>query len=82
MQFCAQVNVSEETVQQMNYLEEQGRTEMLVAVDGQWAGIVAVADTIKDTWGWIAERLGEFHGAYLTGAPGVQSGVSYICWIV
>lgn len=45
----AQVNVSEETVQQMNHLEEQGRTAMLVAVDGQWAGIVAVADTIKDT---------------------------------
>lgn len=45
----AQVNVSEETVQQMNRLEEQGRTAMLVAVDGQWAGIVAVADTIKDT---------------------------------
>jgi Cu+-exporting ATPase len=44
-----QVNVSEETVQQMNRLEEQGRTAMLVAVDGQWAGIVAVADTIKDT---------------------------------
>lgn len=45
----AQVSVSEETVQQMNRLEEQGRTAMLVAVDGQWAGIVAVADTIKDT---------------------------------
>lgn len=45
----AKVNVSEETVQQMNHLEEQGRTAMLVAVDGQWAGIVAVADTIKDT---------------------------------
>ncbi|WP_458127137.1 heavy metal translocating P-type ATPase [Paenibacillus sp. Z3-2] len=45
----AKVNVSEETVQQMNRLEEQGRTAMLVAVDGQWAGIVAVADTIKDT---------------------------------
>lgn len=45
----AKVNVSEETLQQMNHLEEQGRTAMLVAVDGQWAGIVAVADTIKDT---------------------------------
>lgn len=45
----AQVSVSEDTVQQMNRLEEQGRTAMLVAVDGQWAGIVAVADTIKDT---------------------------------
>ncbi|WP_440115685.1 heavy metal translocating P-type ATPase [Paenibacillus sp. QZ-Y1] len=45
----AQVIVSENTVQQMNKLEEQGRTAMLVAVGGQWAGIVAVADTIKET---------------------------------
>jgi Cu+-exporting ATPase len=33
----------------MNALEEQGRTAMLVAAQGQWAGIIAVADTIKDT---------------------------------
>lgn len=52
-----QVNVSEETVQQMNRLEEQGRTAMLVAVDGQWAGIVAVADTIKDTSREAISRL-------------------------
>jgi P-type Cu+ transporter len=29
-------------------LEEEGKTAMLVAIDGQPAGIVAVADTIKD----------------------------------
>ncbi|MCK6077131.1 heavy metal translocating P-type ATPase [Paenibacillus silvae] len=45
----AQVEVPEEMLQQMNQLEEQGRTAMLVAARGQWAGIVAVADTIKDT---------------------------------
>ncbi|WP_416234444.1 heavy metal translocating P-type ATPase [Paenibacillus sp. JNUCC31] len=45
----AKVSVSEDIMQQMNNLEEQGRTAMLIAVDGQWAGIVAVADTIKET---------------------------------
>lgn len=30
-------------------LENQGKTAMLVAVDGQLAGIIAVADTVKDT---------------------------------
>lgn len=53
----AKVNVSEETMQQMNNLEEQGRTAMLVAVDGQWAGVVAVADTIKDTSREAIQRL-------------------------
>ncbi|WDQ35716.1 heavy metal translocating P-type ATPase [Paenibacillus marchantiae] len=53
----AKVNVSEETMQQMNNLEEQGRTAMLVAVDGQWAGVVAVADTIKETSREAIQRL-------------------------
>ncbi|WP_244192845.1 heavy metal translocating P-type ATPase [Paenibacillus pabuli] len=53
----AKVNVSEETMQQMNKLEEQGRTAMLVAVDGQWAGVVAVADTIKETSRAAIQRL-------------------------
>jgi Cu+-exporting ATPase len=44
-------------MQQMNNLEEQGRTAMLIAVDGQWAGIVAVADTIKDTSREAIQRL-------------------------
>nr|WP_260511124.1 heavy metal translocating P-type ATPase [Paenibacillus cucumis (ex Kampfer et al. 2016)] len=45
----ANVEVPEEGIQQMSALEEQGRTAMLVASQGQWAGIIAVADTIKDT---------------------------------
>lgn len=53
----AKVSVSEETMQQMNNLEEQGRTAMLIAVDGQWAGIVAVADTIKETSREAIKRL-------------------------
>lgn len=44
-------------MQQMNNLEEQGRTAMLVAVDGQWAGVVAVADTIKETSREAIQRL-------------------------
>ncbi|MDQ0272177.1 heavy metal translocating P-type ATPase [Cytobacillus purgationiresistens] len=33
----------------MENLEKQGKTAMLVAIDGRYAGIVAVADTIKET---------------------------------
>ena len=32
----------------MESLEKQGKTAMLAAVDGNYAGIVAVADTIKE----------------------------------
>ncbi|MED0706267.1 heavy metal translocating P-type ATPase [Aneurinibacillus aneurinilyticus] len=34
---------------QMDELESKGKTAMLVAIDGRYAGIVAVADTIKET---------------------------------
>ncbi|MGE7935031.1 heavy metal translocating P-type ATPase [Viridibacillus arvi] len=34
---------------QMENLEKQGKTAMLVSIDGQYAGLVAVADTIKET---------------------------------
>ncbi|EHS59520.1 ATPase P, partial [Paenibacillus sp. Aloe-11] len=33
----------------MNELENAGKTAMLVAVDGAYVGLVAVADTIKET---------------------------------
>ena len=33
----------------MSELETEGKTAMLTAVDGQYAGLVAVADTIKET---------------------------------
>lgn len=35
--------------QEMSTLEQSGKTAMLVAIDGTFAGIVAVADTIKET---------------------------------
>ena len=33
----------------MEKLEQEGKTAMLVAIDKEFAGIVAVADTVKDT---------------------------------
>ncbi len=38
-------------------LESSGKTAMLVAIDGQYAGITAVADTIKDTSKAAVDRL-------------------------
>lgn len=42
------IDVHEELTK-MESLERQGKTAMLVAIDGLYAGIVAVADTIKET---------------------------------
>jgi Cu+-exporting ATPase len=42
------INVQDELVKMEN-LEKQGKTAMLVAIDRRFAGIVAVADTIKET---------------------------------
>ncbi len=41
----------------MEQLEEKGKTAMLAAIDGQYAGLVAVADTIKDTSKEAVRRL-------------------------
>lgn len=43
----------------MEELEKTGKTAMLAAVDGEYAGIVAVADTIKETSKKAIERLKE-----------------------
>lgn len=43
-----QVN-ADKAFEEMSNLESVGKTAMLVAVNGQYAGMVAVADTIKDT---------------------------------
>ncbi|WP_134700724.1 heavy metal translocating P-type ATPase [Ammoniphilus sp. YIM 78166] len=42
---------------QMENLEKQGKTAMLVAIDGHFAGMVAVADTIKETSKEAISRL-------------------------
>lgn len=43
--------------EQMNNLEKEGKTAMLVAIDHHYAGIVAVADTIKETSKEAIRRL-------------------------
>lgn len=42
---------------EMNALEESGKTAMLAAVDGKYAGMVAVADTIKESSKQAVSRL-------------------------
>ena len=55
-----QYNVDIKAVlEKMNDLEKQGKTAMLVAIDGTYAGIVAVADTIKDTSTEAISRMKE-----------------------
>ncbi|MEH7754122.1 heavy metal translocating P-type ATPase, partial [Bacillus toyonensis] len=39
----------EEVSKSMEELEREGKTAMLIAIDKEYAGIVAVADTVKDT---------------------------------
>jgi Cu+-exporting ATPase len=43
--------------QRIESLESQGKTVMLTAVDGQAAGLIAVADTLKDNSREAVERL-------------------------
>ncbi|MCP3763401.1 heavy metal translocating P-type ATPase [Domibacillus sp. A3M-37] len=54
---------------QMNEFEKEGKTAMLVAIDGQYAGIVAVADTVKDTSKEAVRRLKDMglHVSMMTG---------------
>ena len=49
----------QDVVSEMEQLEKQGKTAMLVAIDGRYAGIVAVADTIKETSKEAISRLHE-----------------------
>lgn len=44
---------------EMEAMESDGKTAMLAAINGQYAGLVAVADTIKDTSRGAIERLHE-----------------------
>ena len=41
----------------MESLEAEGKTAMIASIDGEYAGMVAVADTIKDTSRQAIERL-------------------------
>ncbi|MEH7791723.1 heavy metal translocating P-type ATPase [Bacillus safensis] len=68
-------------------LEEQGKTAMLVAIDGEFAGIVAVADTIKSSSPQAISRLKEqgIHVVMMTGdnkltaeAIAKQAGINHV----
>ncbi|ALC51784.1 copper-translocating P-type ATPase [Bacillus thuringiensis] len=47
----------EEVSKSMEELEREGKTAMLIAIDKEYAGIVAVADTVKDTSKTAIARL-------------------------
>ncbi|WP_336077856.1 heavy metal translocating P-type ATPase [Paenibacillus sp. 203] len=51
------IAIDDSAEQYMNELENTGKTAMLVAVDGSYAGLVAVADTIKETSREAVARL-------------------------
>jgi Cu+-exporting ATPase len=53
-----QNNISiEDLASRMEQFEAEGKTAMLVALDNQAAGIIAVADTLKENAGIAVERL-------------------------
>lgn len=45
----AGISVQKSAIEQMNSLEEKGKTVMLAAIDGKYAGLIAAADTLKAT---------------------------------
>jgi Cu+-exporting ATPase len=49
----------EAALEPMIRLEEEGKTVMLVSIDGEYAGLVAVADTIKETSRQAVARMKE-----------------------
>src|SRR5699024_5571495 len=42
-------SILDETEEMMEKLEQDGKTAMLIAIAGQIAGVIAVADTVKET---------------------------------
>src|SRR5690625_4288240 len=51
------IDLSSDIEATMESLEKDGKTAMLVAIDGKLAGIVAVADTVKETSAEAIERM-------------------------
>ncbi len=52
-------NVSENGAALADRLAEEGKTPMFVAIDGQYAGLIAVADVVKDS---SAKAIAALHG--------------------
>ncbi|CDN43308.1 Copper-exporting P-type ATPase A [Paenibacillus sp. P22] len=48
---------ADQAMASMERLEEEGKTAMLIAADGRYAGLVAAADTIKETSAAAVARL-------------------------
>lgn len=48
---------AEDAFETMTRLESEGKTAMLIAVDGKYAGVIAVADTIKETSAQAVARM-------------------------
>lgn len=72
---------------QMEQFEEKGKTAMLASIDGEFAGLAAVSDTVKETSKQAIERLKEMgiEVIMLTGdnertakAIGEEVGVDYV----
>ncbi len=51
------ISVTSQIIDQMSKLETEGKTTVIVAVDNKAAGIIAIADTIKDSSKMAIERL-------------------------
>lgn len=51
----------DQVLKKMDKLERAGKTAMLVSIDGKYAGLVAVADTIKETSREAVARLKEMN---------------------
>ena len=52
-----EVKIENSTLTKMEELENVGKTAMLIAVDNEFVGIVAVADTVKETSAEAIKRL-------------------------
>lgn len=51
------IDIEEETLNQKSNLEAKGKTVMLTSIDGKFSGMIAVADTLKDTSKEAVSRL-------------------------
>ncbi|WP_033578735.1 heavy metal translocating P-type ATPase [Priestia aryabhattai] len=74
-------------LEEMTNLEREGKTAMLVALDGKYAGMLAVADTIKETSKEAVSRLKEMglevmmitgDNRQTTQAIAVQAGIEHV----
>ena len=51
------VTYSEDFEKEIRRLEDEGKTAILIAIDGEMCGTIAIADTLKE---WTKDAIGEF----------------------